>query len=79
MNGELRLSHLQHCLYCSNGGMSNEEKTRLKEEFIQDEPSQKLFHLNRLLNKKEIFQIIISTKKKEEDKTRKKKVTTSQQ
>ena len=38
-------SELQHCLYCSNGGVFVEDKTTLLREFIHDK-SQKLFHIN---------------------------------
>ena len=43
-------SKLQHCLYCSNGGMSVEEKTMLLGEFVHDK-SQKLFHINQFPEK----------------------------
>ena len=33
INNELTMCQLQHCLYCSNEGMSDEEKQRLKDEF----------------------------------------------
>ena len=65
INGELTTCQLQHCLYCSNGGMSDEEKHRLKDEFIDKErvgtSQQRLFHLNRLPSKKELFEFIAST------------------
>ena len=62
IHGELRSCELQHCLYCSNSGMSEEEKQRLKEEFIDEshEEPQRLFHLNRLPEKKELFEFIAS-------------------
>ena len=54
-------------IYCSNGGMSNEEKQRLKDEFIDKDRvgmrQQRLFHLNRLPSKKELFEFIASTSK----------------
>ena len=49
VDGKLTACQLQHCLYCSNGGMSNEEKQRLKDEFIDKDRigmRQRLFHLN---------------------------------
>ena len=55
IDGELRSCELQHCLYCSNDGMSEEEK---QEEFI-DESHEEL-HLNRLPEKKELFEFIAS-------------------
>ena len=65
INGELTACQLQHCLYCSNGGMSDEEKQRLNNEFIDKErvgTSQKrLFHLNRLPSRKELFEFITAT------------------
>ena len=58
------MCQLQHCLYCSNGGMSDEEKQRLKDEFIDKErvgtSQQRLFHLNRLPSKKDLFKFIAS-------------------
>ena len=36
IDDELRSCQLQHCLYCSNGGMPNEEKRQLKEEFVNE-------------------------------------------
>ena len=52
--GELKACQLQHCLYCSNGGISDDEKIQLKEEFIDKdrEQPQRLFHLNRLSTKR---------------------------
>ena len=46
-----------HCLYCSNGGMSLDEKSTLLQEFVRDE-HQKLFHINHFPSKKEIFEFI---------------------
>ena len=62
INGESTMCQLQHCLYCSNGGMSNEEKQRFKDEFIDRVgTSKRLFHLNGLPSKKELFKFITST------------------
>ena len=62
INGEIKSCQLQHCLSCSNGGMSIEEKERLKEEFIDedkmDEQPQRLFHINGLPTQKELFEFI---------------------
>ena len=62
INGKLTMCQLQHCLYCSNGGMSDEEKQRLKDEFIDKErvgmSQQRLLHLNRLTSKKALFEFI---------------------
>ena len=74
VDGELAACQLQHCLYCSNGGMSNEEKQRLKDEFIDKDRvgmchQQKLFHLNRLPLKKELFELIASTSEQPISKT----------
>ena len=64
VDGELTACLLQHCLYCSNGGMSTEEKQRLKDEFIDKDqvgmPQKGLFHLNQLPSKK-TFKFIAST------------------
>ena len=47
--------------------MSNEEKRQLKEEFVNEdrveEQPQRLFHLNRLPIKKELFEFVSMTKK----------------
>ena len=65
IDGELTACQLQHCLYCGNGGMSTEEKQRLKDEFIEKDqvgmPQQRLFHLNRLPSKKDLLEFIAST------------------
>ena len=34
VDDKLTAVELQHCLYCSNGGMSTEEKKKLRSEFI---------------------------------------------
>ena len=36
-NEELKACQLQHCLYCSNGGISDDERIRLKGEFIDED------------------------------------------
>ena len=47
--------------------MSNEEKQQLKEEFVTEDTAeeqlQRLFHLNRLATKKELFEFVSMTKK----------------
>ena len=54
---------LQHCLFCSNGGMSTDEKTLLLKEFVKDGGGhcQKLFHINQFPQKQEIFEFITKT------------------
>ena len=53
-------TELQHCLYCSNGGMSEEEKSTLLAESVKNN-CQKLFHLNRFLSKQDIFEFVSRT------------------
>ena len=50
VDDKLTAVELQHCLYCSNGGMSVEEKKKLRSEFIVKslKKPQGLFHLNRV-------------------------------
>ena len=36
---------IQHCLFCSNGGMSTSEKETLVQHFVTD-PRQRLFHMS---------------------------------
>ena len=62
LDGDVIETYLCHCLYCSNGGMSLDEKSTLLQEFVCDE-HQKLFHINRFLSKKEIFEFISRTSK----------------
>ena len=55
-------TELQHCLFCSNGGMLTDEKTLLRKEFVKDGGHcQKLFHINRFPQKQEIFEFIAKT------------------
>ena len=51
---------LQHCLFCSNGGMSNAEKENLVKHFVVS-PEQRLFHMPRFPTKQELFEFISST------------------
>ena len=51
---------LQYCLFCSNGGMSSDEKTVLLHEFVKSY-RQKLFHMDHFLQKQEIFDFIAKT------------------
>ena len=51
---------LQHCLFCSNGGMSNAKKDNLVKHFIVS-PEQRLFHMPRFPMKQELFEFISST------------------
>ena len=53
-------TNLQHCLFCSNGGMSPDEKTVLLCKFVKND-RQKLFHIGRFLQKQEIFDFIAKT------------------
>ena len=51
---------LQHCLFCSNGGMSLGEKENLVRHFISN-PQQQLFHMSRFPTKQEVFEFISTT------------------
>ena len=51
---------LQHCLFCSNGGMSNAEKENLVKHFVVS-PEQRLFHMPHFPTKQELFEFISST------------------
>ena len=44
LDGSPRNVSLQHCLFCSNGGMSPSEKETLLERFIKTK-DQRLFHV----------------------------------
>ena len=63
-------AYLQHCLYCSNGDISEEEKDRVRDEFIKDK-DQRLFHLTRVLNREELFTFIAITSDFDDQKTKK--------
>ena len=52
---------LQHCLFCSNGGMFPNEKTVLLHEFVKND-RQKLFHIGRFPQKQEMFDFISKEK-----------------
>ena len=44
LDGSPRNASLQHCLFCSNGGMSPSEKETLLERFVKTK-DQRLFHM----------------------------------
>ena len=44
LDGSPRNVSLQHCLFCSNGGMSPSEKETLLERFVKTK-DQRLFHM----------------------------------
>ena len=44
LDGSPRNASLQHCLFCSNGGMSPLEKETLLERFVKTK-DQRLFHM----------------------------------
>ena len=46
---------LQHCLFCSNGGMSSAKKENLVKHFVVS-PEQRLFHMPHFPMKQELFQ-----------------------
>ena len=76
LDGSPRNASLQHCLFCSNGGMSPLEKETLLERFVKTK-DQRLFHVSRFPTKQEVYDfisvtsilptIITSTKKKKVD------------
>ena len=74
VNGKLTNAYLQHCLYCSNGDISEEEKDRLRDEFIKDD-DQRLFHLEHVPNREELFTFIAETSDFDDQKTKKRRNT----
>ena len=48
---------LQHCLFCSNGGMSTSEKDTLVQHFVHNQ-QQRLFHMGRFPTKQDISEFI---------------------
>ena len=76
LDGSPRNASLQHCLFCSNGGMSPLEKETLLERFIKTK-DQRLFHVPQFPTKQEVYDfisvtstlptVIMSTKKKKVD------------
>ena len=56
-NGMPISTTIQHCLFCSNGGMSMSEKETLVQHFVTD-PRQRLFHMSRFLTKQDMFDFI---------------------
>ena len=73
-NGKLTNAYLQHCLYCSNSDISEEEKDRLRDEIIKDD-DQRLFHLTCVPNREELFAFIAETSDFDDQKTKKKEYT----
>ena len=51
---------LQHCLFCSNGGMSNAEKENLVKHFMVS-PEQRLLYMPCFPTKQELFEFISNT------------------
>ena len=76
LDGSPRNVSLQHCLFCSNGGMSPSEKETLLKRFMKTK-DQRLFHVPQFPTKQEVYDfisvtstlptIITSTKKKVDD------------
>ena len=74
LDGSLRNASLQHCLFCSNGGMSPSEKETLLERFIKTK-DQRLFHMPQFPMKQGVYDFIsvtstlptITSKKKVDD------------
>ena len=60
MKTVLSPASLQHCLFCSNGGMSLGEKENLVQHFISN-PQQRLFHMSCFPTKQEVFEFISMT------------------
>ena len=46
---------IQHCLFCSNGGMSTSEKDILVQHFVRNQQQQRLFHMGRFPTKQDIY------------------------
>ena len=59
-HGAPEVAFLQHCLFCSNGGMSNAEKENLVKHFVVS-PEQRLFHMPHFPMKQEFFEFISNT------------------
>ena len=68
VDDKLTTVELQHCLYCRNGGMSIEEKKKLRSEFIIKslKKPQRLFHLNRVPTIEELHEFIAMTSELDE-------------
>ena len=60
LDGSPRNASLQHCLVCSNGGMSPLEKETLLERFVKTK-DQRLFHVPRFPTKQEVYDFISVT------------------
>ena len=75
LDGSPRNASLQHCLFCSNGGMSPSEKETLLERFVKTK-DQRLFHVPWFPTKQEVYDFIsvtstlpaVITKKKKDGK-----------
>ena len=59
-NGTPISTTIQHCLFCSNRGMSTSEKETLVQHFVTD-PRQRLFHMSRFPTKQDVFDSISRT------------------
>ena len=60
---------LQHCLFCSNGGMSMSEKDTLVQHFMCNQQQQQhLFHMGWFPTKHDIFEFITRTSSNNDDK-----------
>ena len=60
LDGSPRNALLQHCLFCSNGGMSPLEKETLLERFVTTK-DQSLFHMPQFPTKQEVYDFISVT------------------
>ena len=76
VNGKSTNAYLQHCLHCSNGNISEEEKDQLRDEFIKED-DQRLFHLTRVPNREELVAFIAETSDFDDQRTKKKKEYTT--
>ena len=60
VDGSPQPAGFQHCLFCSNGGMSVMEKETLVKQFVKY-PDQRLFHIPRFPTKQEVYDFISTT------------------
>ena len=60
LDGSPRNASLQHCLFCSNGGMSPSEKETLLQRFIKTN-YQRFFHMPQFPTKQEVYDFISVT------------------
>ena len=72
-SGRVQEVKLRHCLYCNNGNVSLELKQELVDNFVVDDNSQRVFHLDRFPTRDDIFDFISSTSIYNIERSRKRK------